>query len=85
MTEVTVATGRKQVLQPQEYFFRPLHQEIKGVILKWCEETYDSFGKSWTGTKAQGVCPFSQLSLPECMCVQRGEEERLDLEIMHLV
>lgn len=32
MTEVTVAIGRKQLLQPWQYFLRPLHQEIKGAI-----------------------------------------------------
>lgn len=85
---MTVAIGRKRVSRPWEDFLRPLHQAIKGVILSevWGEGC-DSFGKSWTGTKPRGVCacPFSLWFLPECVCVQRGEVARLDLESAHLL
>lgn len=69
MTEVTVEIGRKQALQPWEYLFRPLHQEIKGVILTKCGEGYDSFGKSWSGTKPLGVCVHSHSCLYLNACV----------------
>lgn len=78
MTEVTVATGRKQVLQPWEYFLRPLHQETFEVR---CEEGYDSFGKSWTRTKPRGVSVHSHSCLYLNACVwNEGRGKRLDLE-----